>query len=83
MNESPGRQDGWSWWYLLFIIQFVAVLWPPFYNKAEPAIAGLPFFYWYQLLWVIIGAVLTASVYFITEAQFRNRQSGNHQVPHR
>jgi hypothetical protein len=83
MNELQGRQDGWSWWYLLFIIQFVAVLWPPFYNQAEPAIAGLPFFYWYQLLWVIIGAVLTATVYFVTEAQFRNRQVRNHQVPHR
>ncbi len=28
---------------------------------------GIPFFYWYQLLWVIIGAVLTAIVYFRTE----------------
>ena len=29
----------------------------------------MPFFYWYQLLWVIIGAILTAIVYFATEAQ--------------
>jgi hypothetical protein len=29
--------------------------------------AGIPFFYWYQLLCVIIGAVLTAIVYFATE----------------
>jgi hypothetical protein len=48
------------------------VLWPPFYNQAEPTFAGMPFFYWYQLLWVIIGAVLTAIVYFVTEAQARN-----------
>jgi hypothetical protein len=27
----------------------------------------MPFFYWYQLLWVIIGAALTAIVYFATE----------------
>ena len=58
---------GWSWWYLLFAIQYVAVLWPPFYNRAEPAWAGIPFFYWYQLLWVLIGAGLTAIVYFATE----------------
>jgi hypothetical protein len=49
MNGRRGREDGWSWWYLLFIIQFVAVLWPPFYNKAEPATAcrssiGISFF---------------------------------------
>jgi uncharacterized protein DUF3311 len=73
MNGRRRREDGWSWWYLLFIIQFVAVLWPPFYNKAEPAIAGMPFFYWYQLLWVIIGAILTAIVYFVTEAQASGR----------
>jgi hypothetical protein len=60
--------DGrWSWWYLLFLIQFVAVLWPPFYNKMDPSWIGIPFFYWYQLLWIIIGAILTAIVYFATD----------------
>jgi hypothetical protein len=38
-----------------------------FYNRIEPSWIGMPFFYWYQLLWVIIGAVLTAIVYFATE----------------
>jgi hypothetical protein len=63
-DQPSERQRGWSWWYLLFVIQFVAVLWPPFYNKAEPTLIGMPFFYWYQLLCVIIGAALTAIVYF-------------------
>ncbi len=67
MNQAGGRRRAWSWWYLLLVIQFIAVLWPAFYNKAEPALIGMPFFYWYQLLWVIIGAVLTAIVYFATE----------------
>ena len=67
MFEQSKKRGGWSWWYLLFLIQFIAVLWPPFYNKAEPYLGGMPFFYWYQLLWVIIGAVLTAIVYFATE----------------
>ena len=71
MNDRPSARREWSWWYLLFIIQFVAVLWPPFYNRAEPTLAGMPFFYWYQLLWVIIGAILTAIVYFATEAELR------------
>jgi len=67
MVEPSKKRGGWSWWYLLLLVQFVAVLWPPFYNKAEPHWIGMPFFYWYQLLWVIIGAVLTAIVYFATE----------------
>ena len=71
MNGLPERRRGWTWWYLLLLVQFVAVLWPPFYNRAEPHLVGMPFFYWYQLLWVIIGAVLTAIVYLATERQFR------------
>ncbi|HEX4024088.1 MAG TPA: DUF3311 domain-containing protein [Steroidobacteraceae bacterium] len=57
-----------SRWYLVFLIQFVAVLWPPFFNRADPHWLGIPFFYWYQLLWVIIGAACTAIVYFATAA---------------
>jgi Protein of unknown function (DUF3311) len=67
MDDQPRPRKAWSWWYLLFIVQFIAVLWPPFYNSAEPHWQGMPFFYWYQLLWVIIGAVFTAIVYFATE----------------
>jgi Na+/melibiose symporter-like transporter len=66
MAEQTQGRGAWSWWYLLLLIQFIAVLWPPFYNKVEPAWGGMPFFYWYQLVWVIIGAILTAIVYFAT-----------------
>jgi Protein of unknown function (DUF3311) len=64
--NGPGKRGGWSWWYLLFIVQFIAVLWPSFYNSIEPTWQGVPFFYWYQMLWVIISAVFTAAVYFAT-----------------
>src|SRR5712671_287308 len=67
MDQQSERRSGWRWWYLLFVIQYVAVLWPPLYNKLEPSWAGIPFFYWYQLLWVVISAALTAIVYFATE----------------
>ena len=66
--DPQTERRGWSWWYLLFVVQFVAVLWPPFYNTAEPSWIGIPFFYWYQMLWVIIAAIFTAVVYFATEA---------------
>jgi Protein of unknown function (DUF3311) len=62
-NSTSEKRSGWSWWYLLFLIQFVAVLWPPFYNKIEPAWIGLPFFYWYQLAWVPITSLLIWLVY--------------------
>jgi Protein of unknown function (DUF3311) len=62
--SSKGRK--WSWWYLLFVLQFLVILWPPFYNKAEPTLLGIPFFYWFQLLWVLVSAVFTAVVYLMT-----------------
>jgi hypothetical protein len=52
-------------------------LWPPFFNRVEPSLGGIPFFYWYQLLWVLIGAILTAIVYFATEAKERNTSAGS------
>jgi uncharacterized protein DUF3311 len=55
-----------SWWYLLFLVQVVVILWPPLYNKVEPTLLGLPFFYWFQLLWVIVSAVFTGVVYWAT-----------------
>lgn len=67
MEETQPKRGGWNWWYLLFIIQIVVVLWPPFYNFADPYLFGIPFFYWGQLLFVLVGAVLTAIVYFATE----------------
>ena len=67
-NNRHGARSGWSWWYLLFVAQFVASLWVSFYNRADPTWIGIPFFYWYQMLWVIIGAILTAIVYFETDA---------------
>ncbi|MBV8911012.1 MAG: DUF3311 domain-containing protein [Gammaproteobacteria bacterium] len=65
MNGTSNRR-GWSWWYLLFIVQYAAVLWPPFYNRSEPDWIGVPFFYWYQMLWVVIAAISTAVVYVAT-----------------
>jgi len=67
MQSEPRKRGQWSWWYLLFLAQFAAMLWPPFYNKAEPYVMGVPFFYWYQMLWVIISAVFTAIVYLATD----------------
>ena len=66
MNDTAGKRN-WSWWYLLFVVEFLLIIWPPLYNSVEPSLIGIPFFYWYQLLVVLIGAALTAVVYFATK----------------
>jgi Protein of unknown function (DUF3311) len=62
-RDSNGPSRG---WYLLLLIPFIATLWVPFYSSGEPAIWGIPFFYWYQFLWVPISAVITLIVYVAT-----------------
>lgn len=66
MNNTETKRGGWSWWYLLFVIQLI-VLWPPLYNSIEPNWMGIPFFYWFQLGMVLVGALLTAIVYLATK----------------
>jgi Protein of unknown function (DUF3311) len=50
-------------WYLLLILPFLGLLYPPLYAKHDPELFGFPFFYWYQLAWVPLAAILTALVY--------------------
>ncbi len=50
--------------YLLLLLPFAAMMWVPFYNRMEPQLAGIPFFYWYQLLWIVLGALILLPVYF-------------------
>jgi hypothetical protein len=45
------------------VIPLVATLLPTLYNKLSPELIGIPFFYWYQLLWVPLTVALTVFVY--------------------
>jgi hypothetical protein len=62
-GRNPKRRAGGSWVWLLLLIPYVGLLWVPFYNHVEPKLFGFPFFYWYQLMWVPISALLTWLVY--------------------
>jgi hypothetical protein len=52
-----------QWRLALLLAPFIGVLWVPFFNRVEPKLWGIPFFFWYQFLWVAISGV-TALVYF-------------------
>lgn len=53
-------------WYALLILPFAGTLFPPFYDRAMPPLFGMPFFYWYQLAWVPVTAVLLGIVVYAT-----------------
>jgi len=66
-RKRKQRKGGWPryWPRLLFLIPFVAMLWVPSYNRIEPELGGIPFFYWYQLGWILLGAAVVLLVHVI------------------
>jgi hypothetical protein len=67
-TRSGAGRSGKHWLWLL-LLPWIAMIWVPSYNKVEPQLFEFPFFYWYQLLWVLISAVITALVYFKTRSK--------------
>ncbi|WP_025101861.1 DUF3311 domain-containing protein [Burkholderia sp. A1] len=56
-------------WHWLMLLPWIALCAVPSYNRIEPQLLGLPFFYWYQLAWVPASAAITALVYIKTRAR--------------
>ena len=57
------------------IVPFIAVLWIPLYDKRKPEVAGFPFFFWWQLVWVLITASLMGLAYFVVSREDRVRRA--------
>ena len=47
---------------LLLLLPFLGLLLPQTYARVEPTLFGFPFFYWYQLVWVLGGSLVVALV---------------------
>lgn len=70
-NNVETEYGGRPWWLVLLLIPFIATLWLPFYAHYTPTLWGIPFFYWYQFLWVILSVAITALVYAVTRRSER------------
>lgn len=66
-GEPPeGRNDlRFSPWNLLLLVPLLMLV-TAWYNKRTPELFGLPFFYWFQFVWVFIGVACVAVVYVMT-----------------
>jgi hypothetical protein len=60
------RRTDASPWYWLLLVPIVLLAYPPLYNRHDPELGGLPFFYWYQLAVVPVGVACTAIAYLKT-----------------
>lgn len=65
--ENRGRVSGlvFNPWNLLLIGPFLVLL-TPIYNRNLPELIGMPFFYWFQLLFIPVGVLCTIIVYRMT-----------------
>ncbi|MDG6985857.1 MAG: DUF3311 domain-containing protein [Nitrososphaerota archaeon] len=43
---------------VLIVIPFLFLFDVPFYNVVNPEWAGVPFFWWYQMIWLVLCGVL-------------------------
>ncbi|QDZ14425.1 DUF3311 domain-containing protein [Humibacter ginsenosidimutans] len=59
---------------ILIAIAIIMPLIVPLYAFAEPTLWGMPFFYWYQLLWVFIASGLLGIAYLIMRKEDRRRR---------
>ena len=62
----PSRRHGLHW---LLAIPVIPPLLVPLYNRLEPRLLGLPFFYWYQLACILFMIVMVTIVYQATKGR--------------
>jgi hypothetical protein len=59
----------------LLVMTTVVPLLVPTYSKERPSLWGFPFFYWYQLMWVLISAVTVSIAFQLVIREERKRRA--------
>ncbi|GAA4260492.1 DUF3311 domain-containing protein [Dactylosporangium darangshiense] len=69
--------------YTGLALPLVAILGVPWYARTTPRLAGLPFFYWFQLAWIFLSVALMAlSHLLLKRANPGVRAPGTHPGGH-
>jgi Protein of unknown function (DUF3311) len=78
-SEAPTRGPARVLPYLISgILIAIGIIFPlivPIYARTNPTLGGIPFFYWYQMLWVFIDAGLLWIVYAIIRREDDRRRA--------
>ncbi|MCL5665555.1 MAG: DUF3311 domain-containing protein [Candidatus Thermoplasmatota archaeon] len=57
-QRNQGRTASYVAAAILLIIPFFAYVLLFTYDRVQPELLGVPFFYWYQTIWLLISAIL-------------------------
>ncbi|MCL5881611.1 MAG: DUF3311 domain-containing protein [Candidatus Thermoplasmatota archaeon] len=60
---------------LLLAIPTAVLLAVPMYNRMNPQLLGLPFFYWFQAVWLVIAAVLYVTAGLLITSREKDGES--------
>jgi hypothetical protein len=58
-------------------VPVVALLWVSSYSSLTPKLGGVPFFYWYQILWIPVSALFTGSAYLLLNHDAKRRKAAS------
>jgi Protein of unknown function (DUF3311) len=73
-HRAPRKHTGtWIVIAVLLAAAVISTLWVPIYNHLTPTLADFPFFYWYQLMWVPIVAILAGIAYLLSRLAQRGQ----------
>jgi hypothetical protein len=58
---------------VLLVIGIAGALWVPLYARSAPKLGDFPFFYWFQLIWMPVVALLVWVSYLLTRTRASSR----------
>jgi hypothetical protein len=73
-TRGPARYGPYVIAGILLSIAILVPLFVPAYSSDEPRLAGMPFFYWYQMTWIPVTAGLVGISYWVVAKEDRRRR---------
>ncbi|MGC9071450.1 MAG: DUF3311 domain-containing protein [Acidilobus sp.] len=52
---------------LALLVPLVMIIPVPLYNRVAPELLGIPFFYWYQLAWLVVLSLSIGTAAIVSE----------------
>jgi hypothetical protein len=74
-TRGPARPAPYVVAGVLIAVAIVLPLCVPLYARMNPTLGGFPFFYWYQLAWVVVDAGLVSASYLIVKKEDDRRRA--------
>ncbi|MRH28733.1 DUF3311 domain-containing protein [Microbacterium sp. SYP-A9085] len=74
-TRGPARPGPYIVSGILIVLAIVMPLLIPTYARWDPALWDIPFFFWYQLIWVFLASGLLSIAYLLMRKEDRRRRA--------